>query len=238
MDDVILHFRMTGQSPQRFAFSTVEDAVESVNMISIQLDAAPECPNWRESLTRGEEIHFDGFEVSLDNTTSVSEPQEDILVLNVLMRRDVPDYLSGKAQAQSNHAGTAMVMRGYRDQREALRGALKAATEGREFDVTKIEEASVLANRIDEWAESGGVDSGFGTCIVRQVSAADMLQTVSLAKMVGLHAGIVHDLTYPIRDGKRMHTLPVETCAFVFGRVSECKPVVGRFPLFKEPHEV
>ncbi len=134
----------------------------------------------------------------------------------VLMRQDVPDYLSGKAQAQSNHAGTKMAL-----------DVVLAALDGKPHD------AEYLA-LIREWAAEGG---GFGTCIVLGVSAYEMRQAVSLAKLLGLHSGIVHDPSYPLRDGEKIQTIPLDTCAFIFGRKSDCYPVVGKFPLLKDKGE-
>ena len=128
----------------------------------------------------------------------------------VLMRTDVPNYLSGKSMAQAHHAGTAMVMRGYKHYNP---------------DLTAL---------LDEWENQG---DGFGTCIVLEVSAADMRQSVSLATLMGVHAGIVHDSSYPIFDGEKIQTIPIDTCAFVFGRKSDCFPIVGKFPLLRGKDE-
>lgn len=124
----------------------------------------------------------------------------------VLMRKEcIPDYRDGKSSAQSNHAGTAMAIRGYKQKNPELTALL------------------------DEWEAEG---DGFGTCIVLEVSAAEMRQAVSLAQLMGIHAGIVHDPSYPMWDGEKTITIPLDTCAYVFGRKSVCSKVVGRFPLF------
>lgn len=44
-------------------------------------------------------------------------------------------------------------------------------------------------------------------------------------------AGWVHDPTYPIRDGEVTHTVPLNTCAFVFGTKAECENVCRDFEL-------
>ena len=150
-------------------------------------------------------------------TFSIEEPispdEEEVgdpIYHYVLMRQDVPDYLSGKAQAQANHAGTKMVMDGLNSG------------------------SADLIAMINEWGMQGG---GFGTCIVLMVSAPEMRQTVSLAQLLGLHTGIVHDPSYPLRDGEKIQTLPLDTCAFLIGRKSQCFPIVGRFPLLRDKGE-
>lgn len=135
------------------------------------------------------------------------EPDADPVFAYVLMRTDVPDYYGPKAQAQSHHAGTKMVYEGLRKNDAALTAML------------------------DEWEKEAG---GFGTCIVLHATAAEMRQAVSLAELLGVHAGIVHDPTFPVKDGDRYTTLPIDTCAFVFGRKSECRPVVGQFNLLRD----
>ena len=130
----------------------------------------------------------------------------DPLITYVLMRTDVPDYFGPKAQAQSNHAGTKMV-----------------------FDALSSGNTELLAE-LTEWEQEAG---GFGTCIVLHTSAAEMRQAVSLAQLLGVHAGVVHDPTFPVRDGDRYTTLPIDTCAYVFGRKSKCRPIVGGFDLLR-----
>lgn len=132
--------------------------------------------------------------------------EADPLIAYVLMRTDVPDYFGPKAQAQSNHAGTKMV-----------------------FDALSSGNNELVAE-LTEWEREAG---GFGTCIVLHTSAAEMRQAVSLAQLLGIHAGIVHDPTFPVRDGDRYTTLPIDTCAYVFGRKSKCRSIVGGFDLLR-----
>jgi peptidyl-tRNA hydrolase len=120
------------------------------------------------------------------------------------MRSDCPDLGGGKAVAQGSHASNAMVF------------------EGRN-------KASIsLDQLIDEWQSQTA--QGFGSCVTRICDNADMEQTVAFATLMGVHAGIVHDPTYPLRDGRKFHFLPVNTCAYVFGRKSVVDPLVMRFP--------
>lgn len=140
----------------------------------------------------------------IDSAVEEARVANDPLIAYVLMRTDVPDYFGPKAQAQSNHAGTKMVI-------DAMRS-----------------ENAVLIEKLNTWEKEAG---GFGTCIVLHASAAQMRQAVSLAKLLGVHADVIHDPTFPVRDGDRYTTLPIDTCAYVFGYKSECRAVVGALNL-------
>lgn len=146
--------------------------------------------------------------------------EEDILILYVLMRRDVPDFLSGKAMAQANHAGTMFMRDVARRDRETYRSA------GPEFED--------FFKDFDEWLTAG---DGFGTCVVLSVASYEMRVSLAQAHLAGIQCGVVHDPSYPIRDGDQVQHLPVDTCAYLFGRQSRLKPIVGRYPLFRSPGE-
>ncbi|PZR79385.1 MAG: hypothetical protein DI537_41160 [Stutzerimonas stutzeri] len=224
MDAAILHIRWLGKAPQRFVFGTVDDAVQSAHVICARFGAAPEGLDWQEKLAKGEIVRSSAFTMEVQTTEFHSDalttdeplpdpnapPAHDPLFMYVLMRRDVPQYLTGRAAAQSNHAGTAFVIRAY-----------------------KKKNPEVLA-MIDEWEQEG---DGFGTTIVKSVTAAEMRQAVSLATLMGVYAEVVHDPEYFIKDGENVHFIPVDTCAFVFGRRSVCDAMLRRFPLLKEDHE-
>ena len=212
------------QPTKRLVFDSIETAVASAEGLAADLKRAPEGDDWRERLARFETVRFEGLmtmtiEESLFETAPVESASElpeptqpydqnpDYLVCYVLMRRDVPDFVNGKAMAQSNHAGTKMMWDAFKKKDRALR------------------------KDILEWLE---VADGFGTCLTMEASAADMRQAVSLAQLLGFHAGFVDDPTYPIRDGYEIKTLPVTTCAYVFGWKSKLVPVMGRFDLFKD----
>ncbi len=224
MKSSTLHIRWPNAKPQAFPFSSIEDAIDSAVVICYKFGQETEVTDplaIRNKLSAGEVVNRNSFSMQIETVefnehafeaSTVPEPEVtgDPLFHYVLMRQDVPDYLSGKAMAQANHAGTAMVLRGQR--------------------TGKID----LLTEIDEWAAEA---DGFGTCIVLLVTSAEMRQAVSIASLMGVWAGIVHDPTYPLRDGDRFHTLPVDTCAFVFGRKSVCQPVVKGFPLLRGPGE-
>lgn len=131
------------------------------------------------------------------------EPSD--VYLYILMRTDLASMNSGKACAQATHAANQCVY----DGRKANKPELTAL--------------------IDEWeAETG---HGFGTCIVLGVTERSMRQAVELASRLGLHTGICHDPSYPLMDGKTLHLIPLDTCAFVFGRKSDVFFVTENFDL-------
>lgn len=129
-------------------------------------------------------------------------------VLFVLMRTDLVDGRSGKTDAQSNHAGSAAVL-----------DAMLRLTGAQRDDVMDL---------LTVW--DGG--RGFGTCIVKGCADWEMRQTVDAANKAGFHAGIIHDPTYPVRDGSRVITIATDTCGYVFGCVDDVDSIVRRFPLY------
>lgn len=133
----------------------------------------------------------------------------DPLILYVLMRTDVPDFQPGKAMAQSNHAGTLF----------ARNCSL----------LDPIRHRSNLVH-VHDWFDEGG---GFGTCVVLEVTRRQMFEKMRQANLGGLLHGVVHDPSYPIRDGDTIQHLPVDTCAYVFGRKDRCEPVTGSLKLLR-----
>ena len=126
----------------------------------------------------------------------------------VLVRVDVPNFQMGKACAQTHHNGTEMT--------EDL-----------------IEKNFPDLNALyAEWKE----DRKFGTVLTLACTAAQMRQAVNLAQLLGLHAKVTHDPTYPIQDGDRYTTAPIDSCAYIFGRKSKCQPVLGHLELLHERH--
>lgn len=224
MQSVILHIRWLAKPAVRLVFSDIPDAVESAHVMCAKLQAQPEGENWKDCLAKGEVVRTGGFTMQIETADfhstaltsddALPEPKvdtpDDPLFMYVLMRTDVPQPLVGRHAAQSNHAGTAFVIRAYRKKDPAL------------------------IEQIDEWEQEG---DGFGTTIVKEVTAAEMKQAVSLATLMGVYADIVHDPEYFIKDGDSVHFIPVDTCAFVFGRRSVCDPMLRRYPLLKGPGE-
>lgn len=130
---------------------------------------------------------------------------EDPVYLYILMSTDVAGMNPGKAVAQGTHAANQMVYEARRKANPELHALL------------------------DEWEAE--TPQGFGTCICLGVTNAEMEQAVSLAGLMGVHAGVTHDPSYPLLIGAKMHFLPVNTCGYIFGRKSACAPVTSRFKL-------
>lgn len=71
---------------------------------------------------------------------------------------------------------------------------------------------------------------GFGTCYVYEASMEDILyfkETID-AHVSNVWTKIVHDPTYPIKDGNILHQLPLNTCLVVFGPVDEIKSILKK----------
>lgn len=75
-------------------------------------------------------------------------------------------------------------------------------------------------NGLDKWQTEA---EGFGTTIVLAVdSEADLQEYIIQAQGLGMAAGVTHDPSYPVRDGKAVHEIPVNTCGFVFSPNGPC----------------
>lgn len=127
------------------------------------------------------------------------------MVLYVLMRTDLLDFSPGKGMAQANHAGTQFIKR-----------------------------AALLTDHsfrchFEEWFDAA---DGFGICVVLGVTRRQLFERIETAHGLGLCASIVHDPSYPMRDGDLIQHLPVDTCGFVFGRKSRCQLALGGLSLF------
>ena len=114
-------------------------------------------------------------------------------VLYILMRDDLDSMNPGKAMAQASHASNAFVY-----SRKLMRYGTPAGE-----------------NLFREWETE--THQGFGTVLVLAVNKTEMEHAVAVAKMAELESGIVHDPTYPVRDGETCHFIPLDTCAYVFG---------------------
>lgn len=124
--------------------------------------------------------------------------KDNDFVLYILMRTDLDSMNPGKAIAQGTHAANAFIEEHLRDS-----GKLEI-------------EASIR-----DWRKQ--TTQGFGTVITLGVCEAQMTKAVLFAKEQGIRAGIVHDPSYPIRDGQVMHKIPLDTCGYIFGSHSDPK---------------
>ena len=174
----------------------------------------------------------------------------DPVICYVLCRTDTPGEPSlGRLAAQTHHNGTQMTeelaAKDFPDLKELYdewqRDAdLEAAADAayRVYAENKTDETLAAMDEARQAAIAA--KRTFGTVLTLAVTAAEMRQAVSLAQLFGLHAGITHDPTYPVKlndGGKTIYvTAPVDSCAYIFGRKSKCAPIVGQFDLLHERH--
>lgn len=125
----------------------------------------------------------------------------DDLILYILMRTDLASLNPGKACAQASHAANQCVAWGTHE---------------------------TVAQDLGAWADA----RGFGTCVVLGAPDVDAMRaTVVAAAAAGHHAGVTHDPEYPLRDGVFTHLIPLDTCAFIFGRRDRLAPFVSHLSL-------
>lgn len=122
--------------------------------------------------------------------------------LYILMRTDLASMNPGKAVAQGSHAANAFI-----------------------HEASIMPENSNLSSLIREWSRQ--THQGFGTCITLGVNAEQMYEVTVAAQAEGFHANIVHDPTYPLRDGDFVHLIPLDTCAYVFGDKDALAPILA-----------
>ena len=127
-------------------------------------------------------------------------------VLYILMRTDLDSMNPGKAMAQASHASNAFVSNaepGYNVDEELF----------------------------NAWQQS--TPQGFGTVLVLGVTESQMRGAVTVADQCGFMSDIVHDPTYPLRDGDTVHFIPLDTCAYVFGDKDDeiLQSLLGNFEL-------
>lgn len=115
--------------------------------------------------------------------------------LYILMRTDMASMNAGKAMAQASHASNAFVKHAQK--------------------MNGPNQASEIGFLYEQWESE--TEQGFGTVIVLAVNEEEMRETVDIAKKTGLIADVIHDPTYPLVDGRTVHLIPVDTCAYVFG---------------------
>lgn len=120
--------------------------------------------------------------------------------LYVFARSDLDSMTPGKLAAQVAHAAS-----------QAARDAYASG------------ESSLAAVAYSEWEKSA---NGFGTTIVKDgESLGDIVYTEAVAGNLvptaldyadPLMTGVVHDPSYPVRDGEHIHLIPLDTCYWAF----------------------
>lgn len=127
----------------------------------------------------------------------------DEVYLYILCRQDIGSMANnaGLLAAQATHSSNQMVFEGFR------------------YGTQEV------LDLINEWQAQTG--KGFGTAITLSVDDKTLKQKIHLAQLSGIHAAITHDPTFPVRDGKVIHLVPVDTCGYILGRKGDCFDIVG-----------
>ena len=106
--------------------------------------------------------------------------------LYIIMRSDMDSHTPGKKMAQASHASNAFVKH----------------AKGYGYDISAWEEAT---------------SQGFGTVYVLDGGSMDKIRSaVGTLIESGFIAGYVNDPTYPVVDGKVVHAINIDTCAYVY----------------------
>lgn len=125
-------------------------------------------------------------------------------VLYILLRNDLASMNFGKGAAQASHASNDFV--------EYMKCRMLETDEGLECERS--------CNRWQGFVDDNGnyisTGLGFGTVLVLAVNGKTMYERVALAMELGLHANVINDPTYPLRDGEVTHYIPLDTCAWIF----------------------
>lgn len=95
-----------------------------------------------------------------------------------------------------------------------------------------------VMQQFSQWEKQ--TSQGFGTTIVfgrvfdRPLTIQDIRLLVEEATRFGFAAGVTHDPTYPLLDGKTLHTFPCDTCGWIFGSKAELAFLLQKFDLHPE----
>lgn len=149
-------------------------------------------------------------------------PPEKTPYLYILMRSDLDSLNPGKMVAQGAHAANqfAFNMNHQLDMNHQL---------GDDSSITPEERAQFAL--FSQWQTS--TPDGFGVTICLDVSGYQLPLVVDAAKRMNLAAGVTHDPSYPLSDGKVTHLLPLDTCGYVFGDKTDLRILLGQFDLLK-----
>ena len=121
--------------------------------------------------------------------------------LYILMRTDLASMNAGKGMAQAAHAANCLTERYWAFKHDLVENILTGEPE--------------WFKALVDWRHQ--TTQGFGVTYTLGVPSEDALtQAVLTADSMGYLAEVIHDPTYPVRDGDVTHLLPIDTCAFVF----------------------
>lgn len=144
-------------------------------------------------------------------------------VLYILMRNDLDSMNTGKAIAQGSHASNAFVQHFHAYMQEV--------------NAKPVNMGEVHANNTAFYEWENSTNQGFGTVLVLEAGIKDIQSTVDIMKAMDYISGMVHDPTYPLVDGKVVHHIPLDTCAYVFVPNKEqdtiASAILGNFSLHR-----
>ncbi len=134
--------------------------------------------------------------------------------LYILMRSDLDSLNPGKMVAQGAHAANQ-----FTHQMDEI--------------IKEMDDNNPVASFFlyRQWKTS--TPDGFGVTICLDVTGDQLPLVVSAAKRASFVAGVTHDPSYPLLDGRVVHLLPLDTCGFVFGDKSDLRILLGQFDLLK-----
>jgi peptidyl-tRNA hydrolase len=128
------------------------------------------------------------------------------LVLYILVRNDLKSLNPGKMAAQVSHAANQFA-----------------------YEVSTGEWNTHDRIDLKDWQG----ERGFGKCIVLDAAINEIIILIDKTISHNIVSGITHDHSYPVKDGKVTHLIPLDTCAFIFGEKDMLVPYVGCLKLRK-----
>jgi hypothetical protein len=143
--------------------------------------------------------------------------------LYILMRNDLDSLNPGKMVAQGAHAANQFTYE---------MKPLEACIARRERNRESVSSSDFKLWRLyDKWIMS--TSSGFGVTISLGVNGTLLHTIVNMVNGADLSmcGGVTHDPSYPLMDGKTLHLLPLDTCAYIFGDKDELQVLLGQFDL-------
>lgn len=149
-------------------------------------------------------------------------PDPKVPYLYILMRSDLESLNPGKMVAQGAHAANQ-----FTHTMDNVVAKLKDSDDGS----TSFFSMTALRNMYYQWKTS--TPDGFGVTICLDITGEQLPLVVEAAKHMKFAAGVTHDPSYPLLDGKVLHSLPLDTCGYVFGDKSDLRILLGQFDLLK-----
>lgn len=133
-------------------------------------------------------------------------------ILYILMRNDLDSLNCGKAAAQATHAASDF-----------------------EQNVLLLPENDTFSQCVLEGVSRWRGNRTFGTTIVLEARWPMIENVITFIDNndINVFCRIIHDPTYPIRDGEVTHLIPLNTCAWIFGDKEVLQPYLYDLELMK-----